>query len=70
LKQSRYSERELRGSAPIGILEYWNNGILGDLVLNNVEGGKMGYWFLGHFLLDTQVANIQKRITSFLNQPR
>jgi hypothetical protein len=33
---------------------------MGDLVLNNVEGGKMGYWFLGSFLLDTQIADVQK----------
>jgi len=28
---------ELRGYAPIGMLEYWNAGIMGDLVLNNFE---------------------------------
>jgi hypothetical protein len=33
-------------------VEYWNDGIMGS--------GKMGYWFIGHFLLDTQIANIQK----------
>jgi hypothetical protein len=41
-------------------VEYWNDGIMGDLVLNNVEGGKMGFWIIGNFLLDNQAANNQK----------
>jgi hypothetical protein len=42
------------------MLEYWNAGIMGDLVLNNVEGGKMGYWLIGSFLFNTQVVFVQK----------
>jgi len=31
---------ELRGFAPIGMLEYWNVGILGDLVLLHIVQDK------------------------------
>jgi hypothetical protein len=29
---------ELRGFAPIGIVEWWSNGMMDELVLNEVEG--------------------------------
>jgi hypothetical protein len=29
---------EVRGFAPIGIMEQWSNGTMGELVLNEVEG--------------------------------
>jgi len=38
---------ELRGFAPIGILEYWNDGIMGS--------GKMWQWFIGKFLIEMEI---------------
>jgi len=38
-------------------MEYWNDGIMGS--------GKMGYWFISHFLLEIQGVNIQTSKTSF-----
>jgi hypothetical protein len=35
---------ELRGFAPIGIMEYWNYGIMGS--------GKMGHCYIGKIFLD------------------
>ncbi len=44
------------------MVEYWNDGIMGDLVLNNVEGGKMEHWFVGKIPLDKET---NKRVISF-----
>ena len=44
------------------MVEYWNYGIMGDLVLNNVEGGKMEDWFVGKISLDKE---INTRVISF-----
>jgi hypothetical protein len=38
---------ELRGFAPIGMLEYWNDGIMGF--------GGMGYWDVDKAPLDSEV---------------
>jgi len=32
------SKKQVRGFAPIGMVECWNNGLMGELVLNEVEG--------------------------------
>jgi len=55
---------ELRGYAPIGMLEYWNAGIMGDLVLNNVEGGKIEKWVIGKIPLGREASEVTIRITS------
>jgi len=46
------SQIELRGYAPIGIMEYWNGGIMGS--------GKMGECCNGEIYLDTEVQNVLK----------
>jgi hypothetical protein len=40
---------QVRGFAPIGILEQWNNGIMGP--------GKMGCWFNGKIRFDDIIKN-------------
>ncbi len=47
------------------MLEYWNDGIMGDLVLNNVEGGKMGQRFIDRKPIENDIG---KKVSSFKNQ--
>ena len=45
-KQKAHIERELRGFAPIGMLEGWNSGIMGY--------GKLDWWINGEIHLDKE----------------
>ena len=45
--KGRNNVHELRGFAPIGMLEWWKNGIMGF--------GKMHYWVIGKMHLDREV---------------
>jgi hypothetical protein len=52
---------ELRDFAPIGMLEYWNDGTMGF--------GKMGKLNFFNIPLENVVKSMHKKINSFKNQP-
>jgi len=57
---------ELRGFAPIGIMELWSNGMMGELVLNEVEGKEFFTIKMVYFRIYPQYSNIPAFHSSML----